>query len=308
MDEFDEIVEDIKAIRIQGARNVAKYALRALALKAREIKANTPSELLSELLKTALFLSSLRPTEPMLRNYIEETTTYFVNYLSTLNDVEEIKERAEALALKFIDLMEKQKEELSLIGANYMPDEATIITYCHSSTATSIIKKAVEMGKEIRVYACETRPLYQGRITAKELSEAGIDTTLIVDGAMARYASKADLALVGADAITSTGDLVNKIGTLSLAIVMRSYNKPLFSAAEIFKYDPFTAFGFREPIEMRSAEEVWKNAPSDVKILNPAFDLIPNHLITAYITDRGILAPSDISKAFEEAKGQLFSH
>jgi ribose 1,5-bisphosphate isomerase len=161
------------------------------------------------------------------------------------------------------------------------------------------------MGKVERVYVCETRPKYQGRITATELSAHGVETYLIVDGATATYAKKADLAIVGADAITSTGDLINKIGSCSLSMVFRSYSKPFISVAEALKFDPETAFGFNVNIEKRGSKEVWDKPPKRLKILNPAFDQTPARNITAYITNVGIFPPAEIEEAYEKACEEL---
>ncbi|PIN82922.1 translation initiation factor IF-2B subunit delta, partial [Candidatus Micrarchaeota archaeon CG11_big_fil_rev_8_21_14_0_20_47_5] len=146
----------------------------------------------------------------------------------------------------------------------------------------------------------ETRPLFQGRITARELSEAGIDTTITVDSA-AKYAMEEfdiDAVLFGADAITSGGDLINKIGTSQIAQIASSAGIPVYSAAEIYKFDPATLWGGREGIEMRGREELLCGKEfKKVKAFNPAFDLTRAKFISAYITELGILPPQGISRA-----------
>jgi eIF-2B alpha/beta/delta-like uncharacterized protein len=191
------------------------------------------------------------------------------------------------------------------IGSNYIEKGTTIMTYCHSSSGTNIIKKAYDKGKIDKVFVCETRPLYQGRITANELSSYGIETYLIVDGAMATYAKKADMAMVGADAITVTGDLINKIGSCSLSMVFKAYSKPFVSAAEALKFDPNTSFGFNEKIEQRKGSEIWEKPPKRLKILNPAFDQTHSGNIEAYITNVGICSSENIGRAYYKAKAEL---
>ncbi|VVC04705.1 Ribose 1,5-bisphosphate isomerase [Candidatus Burarchaeum australiense] len=141
----------------------------------------------------------------------------------------------------------------------------------------------------------ETRPLFQGHITARELSSAGLDTTLIVDSAIKSVMRDVDLVLVGADAITSSGELVNKIGTSTLAFVAYEEELNFYSAAELFKFDPLTLWGRVEPIEQRAAREVADpRLFPRVHILNPAFDLTPAKHITAYITEHGVVAPQSL--------------
>ena len=303
--EINKIIEDIKSLKIQGARNIAKETTKAFILFIEQYKGKNPSDLAEKAFNLSLDLMNTRPTEPMARNIIKEVLNFLLNIIIKENDVEQTKQiflkNKENILNKFYESIERVSE----IGSNYIEDNSKIITYCHSSTVTSILKKAHDKGKNIEVITCETRPRYQGRITAKELSEYGIKTTHIVDGAMARFSKDCDLALIGGDAITSSGDLLNKIGSLSLAIVMKHYGKPLLSAVEIYKYDPQTLFGFREVVEEREKAEVWDLRNKNLIIRNPAFDLVPHNLISKYITDAGIILPSEFTKTYEENKSFL---
>ncbi len=298
--EIKKIIEDIKALKIQGARNVAKATIKAFTLFILNSEDKEGKLLVEKSIKFALELMNARPTEPMTRNMMKEIINYMLNMVEKNKSVEEIKKAFEEGEEKILKKFEESIEKISSIGANYIEDDSTIITYCHSSTVTSILKKAYDIGKNIKVYSCETRPRYQGRITAKELSEYGIETVSIVDGAMARFGKKADLALVGADAITSSGDLINKIGTLSLAIVMQHYKKEFLSAAELYKYDPQTLLGLREKIENRDPKEIWEYKGKNLRILNPAFDYVEARYISKYITEAGIIAPDDFRETFEK--------
>ena len=304
--EIEKIIKDIKELRIQGARNVAKATVKAFIIFVKQNEEKDSKKFIEESIKFALQLLNTRPTEPMARNIMKEVINYLLNAIEKHKTKDDIKEFFESNEEKIMKKFYESMEKISEIGANYIEEDSTIITYCHSSTVTSILKKAHDTGKNIKVIACETRPKFQGRITAKELSEYGIETTLIVDGAMARFGKKADIAIVGADAITSTGDLINKIGTLSLAIVMKHYNKELISAAELYKYDPETLLGFREKIEERGEEEIWGISKENFKIRNPAFDHVPSNLISKYITDAGIINPDDFRNAYENNKGIIF--
>ncbi len=292
MKEIDEIIKDIKAVRIQGARNVAKAGIRALILTAKKSKATNKEELHSELIEVARKVSETRPTEPMLRNVLEDAVRFTAMEIAASNeDIEKIKESIVEESEEYLKKMRKGVERIWEYGAKVLPTGGNILTHCHSSTVTGIFKKAYDMGKEFKVVACETRPLYQGRITAKELANYGIDVTLTVDMGVSRYMKKADMVLVGADAITSMGDLINKIGTSTLARIARMNDVSFFSAAETYKFDPLTIYGVREKIEVRDYKEVWEKKPKNITIENYAFDATASRYINGYITEVGVLSP-----------------
>jgi methylthioribose-1-phosphate isomerase len=190
-------------------------------------------------------------------------------------------------------------------GAALLPDGATVITHCNAGalatagmgTALAVVYRAIELGKKIRVYADETRPLLQGaRITAWELQESGVDVTLITDGMAAAVMSRIqiDAVIVGTDRVAANGDVANKIGTFGLALAARHHSVPFYVAAPISTIDPKMTDGSGIPIEERAAEEVTEPfgrriAPYGVKVFNPAFDVTPHALVTALITDRGVV-------------------
>jgi ribose 1,5-bisphosphate isomerase len=193
-------------------------------------------------------------------------------------------------------------------AADHLPDGSIVITICHSSSVTGALKKAYEDGKEIKVISCETRPLYQGRITTRELAEAGIEVTHIVDSEAATYIKKCDSAFVGADAVNAEGDLYNKVGTRMLAELCSYYRVPFHPIMELLKFDPLTILGYTEVIEQRDPKEIWDNPPKNVKVLNPAFDHVPASLIKSYITEEGLLHPFEIKSAFEKKYKMVFDN
>ncbi|MGC8899665.1 MAG: S-methyl-5-thioribose-1-phosphate isomerase [Candidatus Micrarchaeia archaeon] len=295
-----KVIADIKALKVQGARNIAKAALNSVIYEIKNSKERSSNEFVREISKTIEVLSKARPTEPMLRNVMMAMQKYAVE--NRRKDAKLLKSGMLVYCKRTLDEIDKNVEKLKDYGAKYIPDKATIMVHCHSSTVTGIIKKAVKMGKEVDVIACETRPRYQGRITAEELAKAGIEVTFIVDGAMNFFAKKTDFALVGADAITATGDLVNKIGTSTLAHIMRFHDKSFFSATETLKYDPLTQYGVREHIEERDPTEVWKVKMKNLKIRNPAFDVTAAKYINAYITEQGIIPPQALIGVLEKER------
>jgi methylthioribose-1-phosphate isomerase len=192
-------------------------------------------------------------------------------------------------------------------GASLLSEKCTVLTHCNAGalatagwgTALGVIRTSRELGKEIKVFADETRPLLQGaRLTAFELMHDGIDVTLISDN-MAGYVMKLgliDAVIVGADRIAANGDTANKIGTYSLSILAKEHGIPFYIAAPYTTFDLKISSGDEIPIEEREKDEVRKVfdrrvAPEAVKVFNPAFDVTPHENITAIITDRGIITP-----------------
>jgi len=192
-------------------------------------------------------------------------------------------------------------------GAALIPDGARVLTHCNAGalatggmgTALAAIYVAVEHGKRVEVFVDETRPLLQGsRLTAWELTRAGIPTTVLVDSAAATLMrdKKIDLCIVGADRIAANGDVANKIGTYPLAIVAHHHGVPFYVAAPTSTFDPATARGDDIVIEQRSADEVRcgfgpLTAPAAAGVFNPAFDVTPASLITAIVSDRTVHHP-----------------
>ncbi len=288
------IVRDIKSLKIQGARNIARAAVDALAAESFSFRGSSRNAYLSALLVAADELAAARATEPMLRNYLR----YILNYVQRDEgaSVGELKSLVASLQKSIYRDMEKSKTAIVEYGASLLRSGHTYMTHCHSSTVTGIFTEAFDDGKDFSVIACETRPLYQGVRTAKELASHGIPTTLIVDSAAHSFIRHCDAVFVGADAVTASGNLVNKIGTSGIAHFAHSFEIPFYSAAEMHKFDYLTKWGMLEPIEQRSPDEILKESKKmkNLKIANPAFDVTPADYITAYITEKGIIPPQSI--------------
>ena len=220
-------------------------------------------------------------------------------------------------ALKKIILSEAKKiieedrtscRRIGQFGARLVKDNDTILTVCNAGmlatidygTALGVIYRADEEGKNIKVFACETRPMLQGaRLTTWELKRKGVDVTLICDNMAATLMAqgKIDKVIVGADRIAANGDAANKIGTYNLAVLSRYHKIPFYVAAPAPTFDLGIRTGREIPIEQRKKDEVtdlfFKRsiAPKGVAVFNPAFDVTPNNLITAIVTDKGIIRP-----------------
>jgi len=293
----EQTVKEIKSLKIQGARNVAKAGIRAIMYAVEDSKAKTVNGVKADVVKATLKISGARPTEPMLRNYLDETIGFVTSEIAGIKTRSVPKFRASVVKNEneYLKQMEEDIKRLREYGATLLTSGMTIITHCHSSSVTGVIKEAHKRGKKLTVICCETRPKYQGRTTAAELARAGIDTTITVDLGVTGFLKKADVVLVGADAITSTGDLINKVGTSGLAHLARDHDVSFFSCAETYKYDPLTLYGVKEKIEQRNPKEVWEKAPKRVKVSNPAFDVTAARYINGYVTEAGIISPSALA-------------
>ena len=307
MGKVEKTLADIKSLKIQGARNVAKAGVNALIWSIEGSKAKTHGRLASDVRAAAKKISRVRPTEPMLRNMVSEAEKVALGEIAAYHgkDMRMVKKRIRKAVGAHLKEVKKNVEKLWDYGAELIPKGAVVITHCHSSTVTGILKRAKRKGKKFSVVACETRPRYQGRITAAELAAAGIPVTLTVDLGVAKFMKKADIVLVGADAITATGDLINKVGTSAVARLARINDVSFFSASETLKYDPLTAYGKREEIEQRDLKEVWGKPARRVKVANPAFDVTPARYMNGYITEMGIIPPQNLADMVARKKEVL---
>jgi ribose 1,5-bisphosphate isomerase len=271
MDKFERICRDIKAVKIQGAENVAKAAVEALMLR------SDP--------RAVAKLISLRPTEPCLRNVVRY--------------VRGNPEKFGPLALLHF---EDSAKKIAQYGSMKIEDGMTVFTHCHSSVVIDIIRKAKEQGKKFSVNCTETRPLFQGRKTARDVAAIGIPVTMWVDSGARIAMKESDMFIFGADAITSEGKVVNKIGTEMFAEIAESYGKDAYCCTNSWKYDPVTVFGKKEPVERRDAKEIWDKPPRGVKIMNLAFENVDRKLITSIISELGDFSPSvfvqEVRKAY----------
>ena len=249
---------------------------------------------MNHLTETAKYLKSSRPTAVNLMWAIDRCCAA----VSSLNQLADIKQKLLDEALTIVEEDALLCRKIGDAGAELLQDGMTVLTHCNAGalatcgigTALAPIYRAMEQGKKIRVYSDETRPLLQGaRLTAWELQQAGVETYTICDNMAASLMQqgKIDLVIVGADRIAANGDSANKIGTYQVAIAAKYHNIPFYIAAPYSTIDYTLADGSGIPIEERKSDEIY-HCPG-VKVYNPAFDVTPAELITAHITERGIL-------------------
>ncbi|MDD4251262.1 MAG: S-methyl-5-thioribose-1-phosphate isomerase [Candidatus ainarchaeum sp.] len=286
MDIIKKTVLDLKSLKIQGATNVRKKSLEALVKASLLSKFNNEKEFRQEFLKNAKKLFNARPTEPELRTSIRIVKKNISDKKLTVNEMKKIIEST-------VQEYEKNRgvaiEKMSKYGAELIKPNSTILTICHSSTVVSTLIKAKK--KIAHVYCCETRPRFQGRITASELSKAGIKVTLIVDNAASTVLKKCDYFFSGADAFLADGDVINKIGTNQISILCKKYSTKHYVVLSTHKFEPSSFFGKDSPIEQRNSKEVLEKNIKGVEIINPAFDRTDSSLIEGIICEKGVFSP-----------------
>jgi len=295
-----DAADRIRRLKVQGARNVAITAITAIEAAAKESKARGKEAFLKELsdAKTVLFAS--RETEPLMRNAIRH-----IVHAVEKSDEESVRELVDVVSQvssQFLESLERSKEKIAAVGSKRISNSSKVLTHCHSSTVTNMLRKAKLEGKSFEVVCTESRPFFQGRITAKEMLDAGIKTTLIVDSAVRYFMNEVDLVVVGADAITSEG----KIGTSMVALAAKEARTPFYVASELLKFDPATIHGDYERIEERSPREVWEDAPSGLTIRNPAFDVTRREFIHGIICEEGVISPHSISELISRKYPWIF--
>ena len=296
--------EQIRTLQVQGARNVAVAAIKALQSLATSTKATTRKEFFAELCEARDLLFASRETEPLMRNAVRWVITQVED--SDERKVTELTNLVCTSSQKFQKNLQASKERIAEIGAKRIRDGSVILTHCHSSTVTHMLCKAKNDGKNFEVICTETRPAFQGRITAREMLELGVKTTFIVDSASRSFMHDVDIVVVGADAITSEGNVVNKIGSSTIAVLSHEARKPFYVVSELLKFDPATLYGEYEKIEERSRYEIWKDAPAELNVRNPAFDVTPRDLIHGVICEEGIVSPQSVAEVIHRVYSWVF--
>ncbi len=296
IDEFrDDIdvataVENIKSMDIRGAGRIA----RAVAISIRNNLSNSTFDS-SDQLRTMVFewsreLYNTRPSAVSLSN----TLRYIISrMMQHEGNAETLKGSLMMDCNTFVQTSLNAMEVIGDYGAHRLRSGMVILTHCNSSNALSILSRGKERGKDVKVFATESRPRHQGYITARYLREKDIDVTLIIDSAVRALMKEVDLVIVGADTITANGAVINKIGTSQVALCAHEARVPLIVAAETYKFSPETLFGYLVEIEERDVREIIDpNEIEGVNIRNPAFDATPPEYIDAIVTEEGIIPPT----------------
>ena len=296
--------EKIRRLEVQGARNVAIASIKALEALVEETGAKTRKEFMKELSEAKAALFASRATEPLMRNAVRWIISRVEN--SGEQNVGAMAEVMSSSSRQFLKNLEASKECIAEIGSKRIRQDMVVFTHCHSSTVTHLLSKAKKDGKTFEVICTETRPVFQGRITAKEMLALGVKTTFIVDSAARSFMRDADIVIVGADALTSEGNAINKVGTSTIALLAHEARKPFYVVSELLKFDPSTVCGDYEKIEERSPDEVWKGAPEKLIVRNPAFDVTRRDFIHGIICEEGVIPPHSVNEVIQRKYPWVF--
>ena len=296
-------------MRIRGAGKIASSAVKALRIVARNSPAEETESFVNQLSDAARLLLQTRPTAVSLPNGVRYVMHRVNQAKAKATSAAEIKLAAIEAADEFVELTRTAVERIGRIGAGRIRDGDIVLTHCNSKAATSVMTTAWMEGRRFEVYVTETRPRFQGRLTARELARVGIPVTLILDDAVRYFMQDVDEVLVGADAITANGALVNKVGTSTVALAAHEVEVEVFVAAESYKFSPETMIGELVEIEERDPSEIISRKAlkrlGRVKVRNPSFDVTPPEFIDLIITERGIIPPLGAMLILQEVFGIL---
>lgn len=302
----EDVWEAIKVLRVRGAPAIGVCAAYGVVVAALHADAADTASLKRHLADVITYLAGSRPTAVNLFYALDRMKKVMDGSADNMSR-EALLDALEAEANRICEEDLAMCRAIGEYGAPLIGEGSSVLTHCNAGglatsgygTALAPMYIAHEQGRTFHVFADETRPLLQGaRLTAWELTQAGIDVTLLCDNMAAQVMreGRVQLVIVGADRIAANGDAANKIGTYGVAVSAKMHNIPFYVAAPSSTFDVQTRTGDDIPIEQRDRDEVacWgghKTAPDHVNIYNPAFDITPSELITAFITDRGILKP-----------------
>jgi methylthioribose-1-phosphate isomerase len=300
---YQEVAEAIRSMVVRGAPAIGVAAAIGAWFGARDIEAESSWDFFQQFKDICDVLAVTRPTAVNLVWALERMKHFTESNLD--RSVLELKIGLEYEALAITEEDEKINRAMGKHGEGLIPDGARVLTHCNAGalatagygTALGVIRAAVEAGKKVSVVADETRPFLQGaRLTAWELQKDNIPVTLICDNMAGYLMSKGeiDCVIVGADRIAANGDVANKIGTYTVAVLAKEHNIPFYVAAPVSTIDLSLSDGSQIPIEERDARELThikdvQLAPEGIDVFNPAFDITPQRLVTAIITEKGVV-------------------
>ena len=301
----EEVAAAIRSMVVRGAPAIGCAAAYGIALEARRVAAGIASD--AQLHEAFHVLAASRPTAVNLFWALERMRACWGALAGRTVDAIAAELLAEADRIRAEDIAGNRA--MGQLGATLLGDRSRVLTHCNAGalataghgTALGVIRSAVQAGKHIEVFADETRPFLQGaRLTAWEMQQEGIPVTVIADGAAGLLMSRGeiDAVIVGADRVAANGDVANKIGTYMVAVLAQRHKIPFYVACPIATIDPNVAGGADIPIEERSGEELagygsaqW--TPDNIGLRNPAFDITPAALVTALITEKGLVRGPD---------------
>lgn len=312
----ESVWESIRSMQVRGAPAIGIAAAYGVVIASQH--ATTSEQWITAVRESATYLATSRPTAVNLFWALDRMTAAAEQYIAQGFSVADCKAALEQEAITIQTEDEETNRQIGEYALSLFKEDMGVLTHCNAGglatakygTALAPFYLAKERGMNLRVFADETRPVLQGaRLTAFELHEAGIDVTLICDNMAGMVMSKGwvDAVIVGTDRVAENGDVANKIGTYSVAVLAKAHGIPFYVACPLSTIDLNTPTGSEIPIEERPAEEVTegfgkRTAPQGVKVFNPAFDITPNEYVTGIITEKGI-----VTAPFAENLRKLFN-
>ena len=305
-----EIEKDIKELNIQGATNVVIATLEGMKIFIEESNISDKEMFYKELERVGYKLANARLNEPLARNGVKYVTFQFKRKRDDLHSINDMKQQLLDFCDDYLFKISDSKRSIVELGVPYVKHFENVLTHCHSSTAVSILKGIAQGNSSFDVVCTETRPLFQGRTTAKSLLEDGISTTMIADSAaesfvIGRGSVPIDAVFIGCDQITLDGYCINKIGSWGIGMAAYYTSKPLYVVSPLLKVDPKMKVQDIS-IEIREDDELWGDAPKELKMFNPAFEIVDAKLITGFMTEFGIIKPSEIHDIIKAKYTWLF--
>lgn len=289
---LEETAERIRSMEIRGAGRIARAAVEALDEYAAVLPTASTKEFRAGMRRAADLLVATRPTAVSLPNAVRSV----MRTLEADQPPAGMRQAFHEAARAFVTSSTGAVDRIGEFGARHIRDGDVIMTHCNSEAALACIIAAHREGKAIEVYATEVRPRGQGLLTIRHLNDEGIPTNYIVDSAARAFVNEVDLVIVGADAITVTGAVVNKVGTAPIALAAHEARTSVVVAAETYKFAPLTTLGDLIPIEERPPSEVLPDEVAatlpHVRVRNPAFDITPAEYVDLIITEAGAIPPS----------------
>lgn len=293
-----QAAESIRTMQARGAGKIARTAAKALADHAMHLNGGaSPDAVVHELERAGRELVATRPTAISLRVAVNVVLGQARGARARGASAADVKRVAYESGTRFAHESLEAVQRVAARAAEWLEPGSTVLTHCHSVAAVETLKRAHAAGKAIRAVCTETRPWFQGHITARQLREGGVDTTFIVDSAAFQVMREGIAAVVvGADTVTAAGSIYNKVGTASVALAAKDLGIPFYVAAESYKFSPFTLRGEPVVIEERPEDEVLAPAPPEfrrlgVRVRNPVFDETPGRLVTRLAAEDRALEP-----------------
>lgn len=294
---------DIKAINIQWATNIAKAAIEILWNEIKKNKFWSIQEFNKFFSQATTLLKEARETEPMLFNWLKYCQSEYKKLLKQKLSLNKIQNRLNKACNYYLNEIIEEEKIRPLIWSKLIKKWCNIMTHCHSWSVVNILTTAHKQWKQIHVYNTETRPLYQWRKTSNDLIKAWVPDTMITDDAAPFFVDNLyeshidiDMVIIGSDAIKLNGNVYNKIWSFSISMAARHSWIPIYIVWSLLKVDTAD----KVKIEIRDGKELRSDAPKWLEIINYAFDMVPEKFITWIITEFGIIKPKDLKKAVKK--------